>query len=77
MVGIQVFTSKGDFERGGVLIKKNGALCNVDHDGEVITVLTDTIKFKQYYQIGVVGVLLVAHNSFLSTVRGVMFVTQN
>ena len=55
VVGIQVFTSKGDMGRGVVLIKKNGALCNVDHDGEVVTVLTDTIRFKQYYQIGGCG----------------------
>ena len=55
MVGIQVFTSKGDVGRGVVLIKKNGALFNVDHDGEVVTVLTDTIRFKQYYQIGGCG----------------------
>ena len=55
VVGIQVFTFKGDVGRGVVLIKKNGALCNVDHDGEVVTVLTDTIRFKQYYQIGGCG----------------------
>ena len=40
---------------GVVLIKKNGALCNIDRDGEVVTVLTDTIRFKQYYQIGGCG----------------------
>ena len=36
-------------------MKKDGALCNVDHDGEVVTVLTDTIRFKQYCQIGGCG----------------------
>ena len=38
MVGIQVFTSKGDVGWGVVLIKKNGALCKVDRDGEVVTI---------------------------------------
>ena len=46
---------QGRVGQGVVLIKKNGALCNVDHDGEVVTVLTDTIRFKQYYQIGGCG----------------------
>jgi hypothetical protein len=55
VVGIQVFTSKGNMGQGVVLIKKNGALCNVDRDGDVVPVLTDTIGFKQYYQIGGCG----------------------
>ena len=75
VVGIQLFTSKGDVGQGVVLIKKNGALCNVDRDGEVVTVLTDTSN--NITRLVVVGVLLVAHQGFLFLVRGVMFVTQN
>ena len=51
VVGTQVFTPNGDMRQGVVLIKKDGALCNTDHDGEIVTSSTST-RFKQYYQIG-------------------------
>ena len=60
-----------------MLIKKNGALCKVDRDGEVVTVLTDTIRFKQYYQIGGCGGSSCCPPGFSVRGEGVMFVAQN